>query len=411
MTKRRGNQEGTIYQRKSGTWLAQVSIQGKRVSKSFPTQKESRLWIKKMLEQVESGLNATGARMIFGTYLKTWLENARGTIRPKTWQQYEGIVRNHLAPALGSIRLSELQPNHIQNLYGQMLKHGHSPRTMQLIHSVLRRALVIAQRQGLIGRNPAKVVDPPRYAKGEMKVFTDTQARQLLITARGMRNEALYHLAVTTGMRQGELLGLKWKDIDWSTCTIHVQRQAQRINGMGIIFSETKTRSGNRMIQFGQETLKLLAAHLKRQDLERKVEGWRENDLIFPSTIGTPLEQRNFYREFKELLKVAGLPDIRFHDLRHTAATLMLLNGIPLLVVSRRLGHAKPSITLDVYGHYLPGMQSEAAALMDELVTPIAAELQQPSQHLATRGPLNSTGGGHLTLHRHPQVIHQGLEP
>jgi integrase len=380
MAKRRGNQEGSIYQRSSNNWQAQVSIQGHRVSKSFPTQKEARLWIKKMLDQIDSGLSFPGVRMTFEEYLRDWLEFAKASIRPKTWLQYEGILRNHLIPTLGKIRLNELQPIQIQRLYAQKLNQGISPRTMQLIHGVLRRALVVAQRQGLIGRNPAKAVDPPRYSKGEMKVLTDTQARQLLIAARGKRNELIYHLAVTTGMRQGEILGLKWKDIDWLSCTIHVQRQAQRINGMGIVFAETKTRAGNRLIQFGRETLKQLSAHRRRQDIERMAKGWQENDLIFPSTIGTPLEQRNFYREFKELLKIAGLPDIRFHDLRHTAATLMLLNGIPLLVVTRRLGHAKPSITLDVYGHYLPGMQSEAAALMDELVTPIAAELQQQNQ-------------------------------
>jgi integrase len=385
MAKRRGNQEGTVYQRSSGVWLAQVSLQGRRLSKSFSTQKEAKLWIKKMLEQIDTGLSFSGAKLTLGEYLQSWLQNAKGSIRPKTYDQYEGIVRNHLAPALGSIRLSELQPNHIQNLYGQLTENGISPRTMQLIHSVIRRALVIAQRQGLIGRNPAQVVEPPRYSKGEMQVLTDTQARQFLIAAQRSRNEVLYHLAITTGMRQSELLGLKWKDVDWAACTIQVRRQTQRVRGKGITFSEPKTRSGNRLIQFGSETLKLLSNQRKRLDIERQSKDWQDNDLIFPSVIGTPLDQRNLLREFKELLKAARLPDMRFHDLRHTAATLMLLNGIPLLVVSRRLGHAKPSITLDIYGHYLPGMQNEAAALMDELVTPIASQLQQNCSSEATQ--------------------------
>jgi integrase len=129
--------------------------------------------------------------------------------------------------------------------------------------------------------------------------------------------------------------------------------------------------------QFSPKTIRQLSAHRKRQDAERLDKRWKEHDLIFPSARGTPLDHRNLFREFKDLLKSSGLPDIRFHDLRHTAATLMLLNGIPLLVVSRRLGHAKPSVTLDVYGHYLPGMQDGAAALMDELVTPLPTQLQQ----------------------------------
>lgn len=377
MARRRGNQEGTIYQRSSGSWLAQVTIQGHRLSKSFSTQKECRLWIKKMQEQIDNGLSFSGVRITFGQYLQSWLEYTKGTVRPKTWQQYEGIVRNHLTPALGKIRLSELQPNHIQNFYGQLIEGEHSHRTIQLIHTIIHRALVIAQQQGLTGRNSAQLVTPPRYSKTEMQVLTDFQSRQLLITAQGLRNEALYHLAITTGMRQGELLGLKWKDIDWAGCALYVRRQAQRISGKGIQLCEPKTASSIRLIQFGNETLRQLSAHRKRQDIERLIPGWQENDMVFPSLIGTPLDQRNLHREFKGLLIAAGIPEIRFHDLRHTAATLMLSNGIPLLVVSRRLGHAKPSITLDIYGHYLPGMQSEAAALMDELVTPIAAELQQ----------------------------------
>lgn len=377
MAKRRANQEGTVYQRDNGSWLAQVSIQGRRLSKSFSTQKEGRAWIKTKLAQIENGLSISGAKITLGEYLHYWLENYKEAIRPKTWQQYEGIARNHLIPHLGKVRLGDLQPDHIHRFYNTMVRNGHSLRTMQLIHSVIRRALVIAMREGFIGRNPVQIVQPPRYVKEEMQVLTDTQARQLLIAAQGMRNEALYHLAVTTGMRQGELLGLKWTDIDWAGCTIQIQRQLQRITGEGNIFVQPKTRAGYRLIQFGKETLRQLSTHRKLQDVERQKKTWQEQGLIFPSTTGTPLDNRNLSREFKGLLKFAQLPEIRFHDLRHTAATLMLLNGIPLLVVSRRLGHAKPSVTLDVYGHYLPGMQNQAAAIMDELVTPIAAQLHQ----------------------------------
>jgi integrase len=415
MAKRRGNHEGTISQRSSGGWQAQITIQGHRLSKTFPTQKDGRFWIKKMLEQVESGLSFTGARMTFGEYLTQWLENCKGTIRINTWHQYEGVVRNHLRPHLGSIRLSELQPNHIQRFYNFMVEHGLSRRTMQLIHSVTRRALMVGQRQGLIGRNPAQVVEPPRYIKKEMLVLSDTQARQLFITARGKRHAALYHLAITTGIRQGEMLGLKWNDVDWAGCVFYIKRQVQRVSGEGLIFTEPKTKAGSRLIQFGNETLRQLSAHRKRQDHERLQKGWQENDLIFPSSIGTPLDQRNLIRDFKALLIEANLPKIRFHDLRHTAATLMLLNGIPLLVVSRRLGHAKPSITLDIYGHYLPGMQSRAAALMDELVTPIAAQLQRNCSGEADEGMQMAPLTPYVAVDEFDtatyKVTHQGLEP
>lgn len=377
MARRRSNQEGSVYQRSSGSWLAQISIQGRRLSKSFSTQREARAWIKKMQEQIESGLSMTGARITVGEYLGLWLENTRGTLRPNTWSQYQGVVRNHIRPALGEIRLCELQPQAIHSFYNRTMANGISRRTTKLIHSVLHRALVMAQRQGLIIRNPSQMVEVPRLIKHEMMVLDDTQVRQFLIVARGRRLETLYHLAFTTGMRQGELLGLKWKDIDWAGCVIHVSRQLQRIKDRGLMFVEPKTQSGTRLIQFGPETLRQLMEHRKRQDHERLCGKWQDHDMVFASARGTPLDLRNVLRDFKEILRDAGLPNMRFHDMRHTAATLMLLHGIPLLVVSRRLGHAKPSITLDIYGHYLPGMQGMAASLMDELVTPSTAQLQQ----------------------------------
>ena len=175
----------------------------------------------------------------------------------------------------------------------------------------------------------------------------------------------------------GELLGLKWSDLDWASGVIYIKRQLQRVTGKGFKFSPPKTQAGRRMVQLGPETMRQLVDHRKRQEIEQLRKGWKEHDLFFPSSIGTPTDQRNLHRYFKPMLKKAGLPDIRFHDLRHTAATLMLMNGIPIIVVSRRLGHSKPSVTLDIYSHYLPGMQKEAAILMDELVTPIPTKWQQ----------------------------------
>jgi len=377
MAKRRGNHEGSIYQRKNGRWVAQVRIQGRRLAKSFNTQKECRAWIRQMQEQVKYGLNWDATKFTVGDYLEQWLKDIDGSVRPKTLNQYAGVVRNHLKPRLGNLKLQELQPYQIQMIYTQLKEQSHSPRNVQLVHSVMHRALAMAEKQGLIGRNPAKAVIRPKVTHKEMKVFDDNQARQFLIAAQGDRYEALFHLAITTGIRQGELLGLKWLDVDWAAGLLHIRRKVQRIPKKGFVFSPPKTQAGVRMIQLGPETMRHLIEHRKRQDVERNMVDWNENDLVFPSLTGNPTDQRNLIRFFKRLLKRAGLPDIRFHDLRHTAATLMLLNGIPLIVVSRRLGHSKPSVTLDIYGHYIPGMQKEAAAMMDELVTPIATKWQQ----------------------------------
>ena len=377
MVKRRGNNEGTIYQRKNGRWVAQVRIEGQRLGKSFSTQKECRSWIKDMQEQIENGLSVDGFKMTVHDLFNMWLESIQGSVRPRTLDQYQGVVRNHLEPVLGEIKLRELQPYQIQQLYNSLLAEGKSNRTVQLVHSVIHRALVVGQQLGLVGRNPASAVTPPKVPQKEMQVLDDNQARQLLIAAQGDRYEAMYYLAITTGLRQGELLGLKWEDIDFSSGILQVKRQLQRVPGKGVRLSEPKTKAGRRQIQLGPESVNQLIIHRRRQDIEREGDRWEEHGLVFPSSVGTPTGQRNLIRSFKRLLKKAGLPDIRFHDLRHTAATLMLLNGIPLIVVSRRLGHSKPSVTLDIYGHYLPGMQAEAAVMMDELVTPVAAEWQQ----------------------------------
>ena len=219
----------------------------------------------------------------------------------------------------------------------------------------------------------------PKPKTQEMKFLDENQVQHFLIAAqtRDDRFYALYHLAVSTGMRMGELLGLKWEDLDKEQAALHIQRQLTRLHGIGLRLMPPKTKAATRRIDLGQQSLEVLKQHQERQfqDMATAGDRWEENDLIFASTIGTFINPSNLRREFKPLLKKAGLPQIRFHDLRHTAASLMLNNGVPVIVVSRRLGHAQPSITLDVYAHLIPSKQQEAAALMDELLTPIKVEI------------------------------------
>jgi integrase len=230
---------------------------------------------------------------------------------------------------------------------------------------------------GLLGRNPASHVDKPKINRKEMMTLTSEQVIKLLNFSQGSRYEALYHLSVTTGLRQGELLGLRWSDLDWSTGHLRVQRQLQRVPGEGLVLNEPKSASGRRLVVLGPATLDKIRAHKRLQWGERIEAGyrWQENDLMFPSTIETPMGPRNLVREFKELLKKGGLPEIRFHDLRHTAATLMLQEGIHPKVVQERLGHSQISITMDTYSHVLPAMQEEAALKIDVLLTPMESLL------------------------------------
>jgi len=217
----------------------------------------------------------------------------------------------------------------------------------------------------------------PKLIQKEMEILNESEVLQFLMFAHGTRNEGLYHVAIKTGMRQGELLGLKWSDLDWNKGIIRVQRQVQRVKGQGIVFMRPKTKAALRSIQLGEETIKTLRRHMAQQQLNKAFAGerWKNLDLIFPSRIGTPQSQSNLLKEFKALLEEAGVKRIRFHDLRHTAASLMLNHGIAILIVSKMLGHSKPSTTLDYYGHLIPTMQEGVASLMDELVTPIPVKM------------------------------------
>ena len=219
-----------------------------------------------------------------------------------------------------------------------------------------------------------------------MSVLDEEQVSRFLTGSQGTRFQALYHLAVVTGLRQAELFGLKWADVSWTKGILNVRRQVQRVPGKVCVFSEPKTRAGRRTVKLGEGTLQSLREHYQKQQMDKEVTGtrWKEGDLIFPSTIGTPLDQSNLLGEYYQVLKKAGLPKIRFHDLRHTAASLMLNHGVPVLVVSKILGHSKPSVTLDIYGHLYNEMQDEAARVMDDLVTPLRIEMPKIQEKVAT---------------------------
>lgn len=372
MSKKRGQGEGSINKRKNGLWAAQITVQSRRISKYFKSQSECREWLRKMRTQIDNGLTFSGAQISVSVFLNEWLVLSETSVRPKTIDQYRKIVRLHINPDLGLIKMKDLNPRQIQALYSKKLEGGLSPRTVVLIHAVLRRALSHALRLGMIGSNPALAVIRPKFKRKEMKTLSDSQVRILLSFAEGGRFEVLFWLAVTTGLRQGELLGLKWSDVDWTGRRLGIQRQLQRLRG-GLVFSEPKSAAGRRVIALGVTTVEKLRKHQDIQFVESQMVGssWKENDMIFPSSTGTPMDPSNLYHNFKRLLIKAELPDVRFHDLRHTAATLMLQQGIHPKVVQERLGHSDISLTLNTYSHVLPGMQDEAAGKLDELLTPI----------------------------------------
>ena len=277
---------------------------------------------------------------------------------------YQATADREIISRLGQIKFKDVRPDHIQGLYDLRMAEGASPYTIKRIHKVLHCALEQGVKTGLLVRNPSSVTSPPKLKQREMSFYTEERVQAFLSTANGS-NDALYplyYLVIHTGMRKSELLGLKWEDLDWERRTIKVQRQLRWVKGGKVEFSTPKTRNGIRMIILGQEALRVLKGHQSRKA--------QEHELIFISEQGQPLRDKQLYKSFKGLIKIAGLPEIRFHDLRHTAASLMLNYGIPVIIVSKRLGHARASITMDVYGHLIPSKQEEAAILMDRLMKP-----------------------------------------
>jgi len=373
MAKKRGQNEGSIYKHKNGLWAAQVTIEGKHVTKYFKTKREGRDWLKETIVQIDDGLTLEGAQISVEKFLREWLEAHKLRVRPKTAFQYNQVLEQHVIPYLGKIKLKELRPDHIQSLYSTKLKDGASERTVLIIHSVIHRALEQALKWGLVGRNVADAVTRPRVKKKEMKTLDDNQARSFLSSLKGSRYDAFFWVAISTGLRQGELLGLKWSDVDWRNRCIHVQRQVQRLSHGGLGFAPPKSEAGKRTIVLGAAVLEKLREQMAYQDTEKSFAGkdWQEFDLIFPSAVGTPYDHRNIYRVFKILLKEAGMPEIRFHDLRHTAATLLLQQGVNPKVVQERLGHSDVTLTLNTYSHVMGTIQDDAADKLDQLLVPM----------------------------------------
>jgi len=306
-------------------------------------------------------------------YLRDWLKNtAKPLIRASTYSNYRNSVENHIVPVIGGVRLKKLSPAHIQGLYASLLTRGLQARTIRNSHIILRKALAQAVRWRFINRDPSQEVKSPAVPHREMQVLDAQQARAFLAEAKGDRLYALYLLAITTGMREGELSGLQWSDIDFEGKRLSVVRTATHIAGT-LTIDAPKTKRSRRTIDVSGTVVEALHEHRKAM-LREGLAGclW-----VFPSGSGQPLRRTNLHRHsFKPILKAAELPNIRFHDLRHTAASLMLTQGINPKVVAERLGHASIAITLDVYSHVLPSMQQDAASRLDSLLSgPISSQI------------------------------------
>jgi integrase len=354
---RRGRGEGSIYRRKDGRWVSQyvlcTDISKKTKYIYGKTRKEVAAKLAKAMADRDAGMVFDAGSLKLGHYLDRWLDSIRDTLRRRTWIRHEEVVRLHLKPYLGNTKLDRISALQVQSLYRSKLDSGLSPRTVQIIHTTLYKALKQAVRWLLVPRNVADSVDPPKAPKKEIKPLDEGQVKSLLEAVEGDKLEALYILAITTGMRSGELLGLQWEDLDLRAGILQVKRTV--FNGR---VEAPKTVKGRRSIRLTQSSIRALQEH-------EKVGEW-----LFCTKVGTPLSVHNLHnRSWKPLLKRAELPvGTRFHDLRHTCATLLLTKGVHPKIVQEMLGHSSITITLDTYSHILPNMQEKAVKAMDDIL-------------------------------------------
>jgi integrase len=373
--KRRGNGEGSIYQRAVGTWCATYSSgyneQGKRRRRTiFGTSKQDvQDKLRRLTSQISASAEIEPQRITVGQYLDRWLKDvARPKLKLTTYENYAAAAKNHLKPRIGGVVLSKLSVIHVQSLYADMTRAGKSAETVRLAHAVLRRALRQAVNWRLVPYNVCAEVERPRVVKSEITPLDAVQVAALLKVAAEDRLAAVFTVAIATGMRLGELFGLQWPDVDVAAGAVMVKHTLTEVKGR-LHLTEPKTARSRRRIDLPKIGIDALRHHRKAM----AAEGHANTKWVFCNVRGGPLRRSHFHdNTFKPLLKKAKLPSIRFHDLRHTSATLLLSAGVHPKVVQERLGHSQISVTLDTYSHVLPTMQRDAADKLDQVLNDLA---------------------------------------
>lgn len=368
--RRRGKGEGSIYRRSDGRWGATITLlDGRRRTVYARTRTDVQVRLRDLIERRDHGLLSVGAEQKLGDYLKAWLEDvARPSIRPRTYEIYTVNLRR-FQPLIGHIKLGNLTPAHVQAAYAELLRIGLSARSVNHSHRVLHRALKQAVLWNLIPRNPTDAVSSPRPVRVEMKTLTHDEVQQLFASSEGDRLHALWVVMATTGLRVGEATGFRWDDLDASAGRLTVRRALQRQRDRGLVFVEPKTARSRRTLQLAPIAVSALEDHRRRQAEERLVAGpdWEDWRLTFATETGRPISGSHVYDRFQRALAKAGVQRVRLHDLRHTAASLLLARGVHPKVVQEMLGHSTIQLTLDTYSPVTPGLHAAAAAEMEAL--------------------------------------------
>ena len=368
--RQRGNGQGTVAPRRNnegkivGYRGAFFDPSGKRRWVSAKTKTECERKLREAMTDASRGVLPLPANLTVESYLTEWLKDIEGTVRRSTYDGYKRDVRHHIIPALGRRKLKDLTPGDIRRLYRTMIEKGLKNRSVEYCHRTLRKALKAAVTDRLLNHNPTDGVKPLTTREGvraESKALNPEQVSALLEEASGDRLEALYVVALHTGLRRGELLGLRWTDIDFEAGTVSVKRSLDTDG----TFNPPKRESSKRTLRLTPVALAALSKHRVRQNEERLSAGerWRDNGLVFPNTVGRPMNPGNLYRrDFQPLLMRAGLGSegFTFHSLRHTFATTLAANGVHPSTAQKMLGHSDIRMTLAIYTHATDDMQDAA---------------------------------------------------
>lgn len=363
MSNKRTYGEGSIYfNPEMGRWVAQIRLpNGKRRGKSAKTKGEASEWLLVQRAALRDGINVEDTHIAFGTFLERYMTDvAAFRLRPTTLRGHWSLINNHIKPELGRIRLADLRPDHVQRFYTLKLKEGLARSYVKYAHAIIRKALNQALKWGLVARNVATLTEIPSAKRKPPTIWNAYQVQKFLAEVREHQWYPIYVLAIYTGMRQGEILGVHREDVDLAKGMIHVKHALQYIPGEGLSITEPKTDRGKRPVSLPATALAALKEHMALQEENRQ--------LIFATRTGKPISARNVVRHFKLTVEELGLPNIRFHDLRHTHASLLLAAGVHPKVVQERLGHSQISLTLDTYSHVVPSLQEEAAEKAEEIL-------------------------------------------
>jgi integrase len=377
MAGRRGNHEGSIYQRSAdGLWcgvaLLGYDIRGRMIRKTVTAKSRAEVTRKlaQLRRQVDAGKVSTVKTPTLSELMTRWFETVLSReVARSTYDNYHIIVKYHVLPILGRRKVTDISVADIDRLLALKLGAGLSPSTVHRVRALISQCLDQGVRWNEVPTNVARLSRPPKMVRPEGRTLTREQAQQLLETLKTHRHESLYLLMLSTGMRRGEALGLRWEDLNPENGVVRIKRNLKREGGR-IVTADTKTLKSRRAVNVPTPVLEALRRNRELQDMERENlgEAWVDSGFIFTTSVGTPIDPRNLYREFSQICERAGLGHWHPHELRHSAASLMLASGVKLQVVSEVLGHSSIRMTADVYGHILDPDRQHAASAMSEVL-------------------------------------------